>query len=64
VVRLTDNLAIDRNPAWSPDGSKIAFWSDRNAANPEIYIMNLDGSDVVRLTKNKAEDTISQGCWR
>lgn len=41
--------------AWSPDGSRIAFtsWRDGNA---EIYIMNANGSGVVRLTRNDALD--------
>ncbi|MDX2444081.1 MAG: PDZ domain-containing protein [Bacteroidales bacterium] len=29
--------AFDRNPVWSPDGSKIAYWSDKSGEN-EIYI--------------------------
>ena len=40
---------IDVSPAWSPDGSKIAFTSDR-AGTPQLYIMNADGSGVRRLT--------------
>src|SRR3989442_6073252 len=31
LVNLTDSLAYDDWPAWSPDGSKIAFQSDRSA---------------------------------
>ncbi|MCH8992957.1 MAG: PD40 domain-containing protein, partial [Acidobacteria bacterium] len=38
-TRLTNNAAIDSDPAWSPDGSQIAFGSDRDG-NSEIYIMN------------------------
>ena len=34
-------------PAWSPDGSKIAFTSNRDG-NPEIYVMNRDGSGLRR----------------
>ena len=38
IVRLTDNKALDFNPAWSSDGSKIAFISDRDGKDPgNIY---------------------------
>jgi TolB protein len=46
---LTRNRAIDIGPAWSPDGSRIAFVSDRSGA-PQIYLMDADGSDQKRLT--------------
>jgi Tol biopolymer transport system component len=36
-------------PTWSPDGTKIAFMSARDG-NPEIYVMNADGSAQTRLT--------------
>lgn len=38
------------NPQWSQDGKKIVYQSDVNDGLPEIYIMNSDGSDQVRLT--------------
>ena len=47
--RLTNNRAIDVSPSWSPDGSRIAFVSDRTGS-PQIYVMNADGSDQRRLT--------------
>jgi len=78
-VRLTVNVKLsedgfgpvygmDFGPAWSPDGTKIAFWSTRDGlANPEIYVMNADGSNQVRLTINPAEDRdpfwSSNGQW-
>ena len=53
--RLTRNKAEDWFPAWSPDGKRIAFSSNREG-NHEIYVMNADGSDQKRLTNNNAED--------
>ncbi len=43
-------------PAWSPDGSRIAFVSNRDG-NDEIYVMNADGSNLRRLTRNPAIDS-------
>jgi len=55
VRRLTYNDAIDNKPSWSPDGTKIAFASDRDG-NSEIYVMNADGTNQTRLTNNPALD--------
>ena len=41
--------SYDHEPAWSPDGRRIAFVSGRDG-NHEIYVMNADGSGVERLT--------------
>jgi Tol biopolymer transport system component len=48
-TQLTDNDAFDAYPAWSPDGTKIAFVSDRDG-HFEIYVMNADGSGQHNLT--------------
>jgi len=48
---LTDNPAGDLYPAWSPDGRKIAFHSLRDGS-VEIYVMDADGENPVRLTNN------------
>ena len=52
VVRLTDNPAVDDEPAWSPDGTKLAFVSTREGreGEPKIYLMNDDGTGVVLST--------------
>jgi TolB protein len=42
-------------PSWSPDGSKLAFTTNRDG-NPEIYVMNRDGSGLRRMTNNPAID--------
>jgi Tol biopolymer transport system component len=48
---LTDPLAPGNDlwPAWSPDGSKLVFVSDRTGLN-QVWIMNADGSDQHQLT--------------
>ena len=57
-TRLTDSRSSDQYPSWSPDGSKIAFSSDRDGILdvPEIYVMNADGTNQTRLTDNRSED--------
>lgn len=44
VVRLTSHPDEDLNPRWSPNGDKIAFFSNRDGAR-RLYVMNVDGSD-------------------
>jgi Tol biopolymer transport system component len=39
----------DQFPSWSPDGTKIVFSSSQDDRIGKIYIMNADGSDVVKL---------------
>jgi len=46
---LTRNRAIDIGPAWSSDGERIAFVSDRSGS-PQVYLMDADGSNQKRLT--------------
>ena len=41
---------------WSPDGSRIAFVSNRAGGFPELYLMFADGTGVVRLTTNSLID--------
>ena len=58
--QLTDSPAFNLVTSWSPDGSRLAFSSDRDG-NTEIYLMNIDGGNVVRLTNDPASDT--QPAW-
>jgi Tol biopolymer transport system component len=53
---LTRDRAADSEPAWSPDGARVAFVSTRDR-NAEIYAMNADGSGVTRLTRDRAIDS-------
>jgi TolB protein len=43
-------------PAWSPDGSKIAFATSRDGSDMEIYVADWNGRNMRRLTVNKAVD--------
>src|SRR6266581_195209 len=61
VTRVTDNPAIDQNPAWWPDSSRILFESTRDG-NYELYAMNADASGVTRLTTDPSNDKLPAGC--
>jgi len=54
-TRLTFHRRYDVYPTYSPDGSRIAFVSTADG-NTEIYLMNADGSGMVRLTRDPGED--------
>jgi serine/threonine protein kinase len=47
--RLTDDPYRDRRPRWSPDGERIAFYSDRSGSY-QIWSIRPDGSDLEQLT--------------
>jgi Tol biopolymer transport system component len=54
--QLTFSQEHEGEPAWSPDGTKIAFASlhlTGNGGYSEIFVMNADGSDQRRLTQSK-----------
>ncbi|MFL6335175.1 MAG: S8 family serine peptidase [Pyrinomonadaceae bacterium] len=52
--RLTQGT-FDSHPRYSPDGSKIVFQRSTDG-QPDIYVMNADGSGVTQLTNNPAYD--------
>jgi dipeptidyl aminopeptidase/acylaminoacyl peptidase len=55
VSQGADNID-DYTPAWSPDGSKIAFSSYRTG-HSEIWVMNADGSGATALTNSQSLDS-------
>ena len=50
VRQLTDDPGVDLFPVYSPDGSRIAFTSDR-AGTVDIWVMDADGSNPTRVTE-------------
>jgi TolB protein len=56
ITRLTDQPNDDMNPAWSPDGARIAFQAKRNGDQFDLWTMNADGSNQAELTANVNED--------
>ena len=48
-ARLIASTREEQNPAYSPDGKRIVFVSDRSGA-PEIWVCASDGSNPVQLT--------------
>ena len=58
-TRLTNQAGHDVTPAWSPDGAKLTFASNRppgGGANYNIFTMNPDGSAQTAVVTNAAID--------
>ena len=54
--QLTSNAAYDTAPFWSPDGTRIAFTSDRDGS-PDVFIVAANGGTPVRITTNSGSET-------
>ena len=55
--RITSNTYPDLQPAWSPDGTRIAFSSIRGSGNGnDLYVMDADGSNVRGVTDHFESD--------
>jgi tricorn protease len=52
---LTVGSFYNTTPVWSPDGSRLAFASDRNG-NLDVYVMPAEGGDAVRLTTHSSDE--------
>ena len=62
VVQITDDEFSYARPAWSPDGERIAFISDRDEGfGSNVYLMNADGSQITQLVDNLRYEY--SPCW-
>lgn len=60
-IQLTKTPQGNSDPTWSPDGTRIAFVSERDGGVPQVFVMRSDGSDVRQITDDTAAK--SQLAW-
>jgi Tol biopolymer transport system component len=53
IRQLTNDAARDRGAVWSPDQSRIYFYSQRDENRYEVWRINADGSALTRVTRTK-----------
>ena len=60
ATRISQGMAFDHMPTWSPDGKRIAFISDRNGAK-NLWLMSADGRDSTQLSRTTDDMYASPG---
>jgi hypothetical protein len=65
VIQLTNSVGPDQLPAWSPDGTQIAFTSSRDYQTPfsEIYVMTANGTGATQLTNDPGYSWVGKPTW-
>lgn len=61
-LNLSKSAAYDAWPSWSPDGAKVLFGSNR-ASVTQVYMVNIDGSNLTRLTEDRETDEDTRARW-
>ena len=56
IRQLTDSASESLRPAWSPDGTKIAFQRSDNGDAFQIYVMDANGRNVRRVSDGNVDD--------
>lgn len=52
TTRLTNRIGSTFTPAFSPDGTKITFTASWDGGTRNVYVMNANGTDPVKITEN------------
>ncbi|WP_245658010.1 amidohydrolase family protein [Roseivirga echinicomitans] len=55
TTRITDGMAYDTHPKFSPDGKSVVFTSDRSG-NDNIWTMELESKETKQITKSENEN--------
>jgi Tol biopolymer transport system component len=63
VTRLTNSPYADMLASWSPDGTRLAFVTERHPPKVELYVMNADGSGQTRLVTIEGTSTEVDPVW-
>src|SRR5262245_45281442 len=66
--RITSGPAADEQPAWSPDGKRIAFVSQRHPNRDltwryDVYVVDAEGAPVTRITGGRGERWFRTPSW-
>lgn len=61
AMPLTQGMAFDAHPTYSPDGSKILFMSDRSGSE-NAWILDVETSETTQMTQSNDEGMIN-GDW-
>jgi len=57
LKQLTFNEGTDRGPAWSPDGLRIAYYSDATGQGSHIFATDIEASPPIELTRGIRSDS-------
>ncbi len=59
--RFTAGSKNDADPRWSPDGSRLAFTSNRDGKVMQLYVMPVDGGEARKLTD--LNEDVKEASW-